>query len=222
VARSGLVQYRAQGDAVLSRLTVYTVPRSMKDVADAFRSVHAGYLKASDDVDAARGVRDETLADLADRDAALDELLEGLAIQSLGAGFGTRQQPLAKFTRFSVSRLRALAYKNEADEVIALTDKIAKAAAPGELRAAAAACAKQAKSVLAGVAALNKPQYAYATALAKRDTMLQEWTRAYARLKRSASVAWFSEPETYASVFAPPNRIAAPPTRRAKKKPPTE
>ena len=161
---------------------------------------------------------DAALARLSSDDATLDDSLETLAERSVGAGLGSRRRPLAAFTRHSVTQLRNLAYRKEADEVLAMTGKIAKAGVPKEVAAAAATCAKLAKAVLADLTALVKPQAAYDKALARRDALLPEWTRAYARLKLVAAAAWADDNATYAAVFAAPSDIQAPKTRRTTKK----
>jgi hypothetical protein len=213
-----LVQYRAQGDVVLDRLNGQPVPASMKTAVKAFGTTHARYKKASAVADQARGVRDAALARVADGDATLDEQLEPLAQKAAGAGLGSRQKPLGAFTRFSVSELRELAYKKQADEVIAMAAKLTAAKVSKDVAAAAARCAKSAKAVLAGLAAVVKPQAAYDKALKQRDALLPEWTRTYARLKKMAAAAWADDEATYATVFARAEDLQAPKAKRAKKK----
>lgn len=218
MARSGLVQYRTQGNVVLERMKGQPVPASVKPALATFSKMHAAYAKASNAVDSARAARDTAMALLSRDDAALDDSIETLAERSVGAGLGSRTQPLAAFTRHSVTRLRNLAYKSEADEVLAMTGKIAKAGVPKNVAAASAKCAKLAKTVLADLATLVKPQAAYDKALAQRDALLPEWTRAYARLKLVAAAAWADDKATYAAVFAAPSDIQAPKPRRTSKK----
>jgi hypothetical protein len=217
MARSGLVQYRAQGAVVLERLRGQSVPALLKPAVQDFEKAHTTYLKASAAADSARALRDAALGRVADGDAELDGSIETLAQEVVGAGLGTRQNPLAKFTRYSVSQLRRLPYKKEADEVVAMGGRIAKAGVPKNVAAASAKCVKLAKAVLASLAALVKPQAAYDKALRQRDALLPEWTRTYARLKKMAAAAWADDEATYATVFAPAADIQAPKARREKK-----
>ncbi len=143
--------------------------------------------------------------------------MRALAHKASGAGLGSRQSPLAGFTRYSVSALSVLAYKKEADEVIALTAKIAKASAPKDVSAAGSACSKNAKTVLDKLRAVVKPQGLYDKALGARDQILFDWTKAYSKLKKFAAAAWYDEPATYQAVFAPADAIQAPKARRNKK-----
>ena len=219
MTRPTLVKYRAQGDAVLERLKNQAVPASIKVPLKSFQQVHARYLVAAGAADAARIARDSALQQVADADMTLDDSLELLAQKASGAGLGSRQAPLSAFTRHSVSALAQLAYKKEADEVIAMAGKIAKASVPKEVSTAASACAKNARTVLDKLRALVKPQGSYDKALGARDLILPDWTRAYSKLKKFAAAAWDDEPATFQSVFAPVDAIQAPKARRSKKTP---
>ena len=213
-----LMQYQAQGDAVLERVKNQTVPVVMKGPLKAFRQVHARYLAAAGAVDAAHVARDIALRQVAEADMTLDDSLELLAQKVCGAGLGSRQAPLGAYTRYSISALTELAYKKEADEVIALTAKVAKASSPKEVNAAASVCAENARIVLGKLRALVKPEGVYDKALRARDEILPDWTRAYGRLKKFAAAAWYDEPATYQAVFAPADAIQVPKAHSGKKK----
>ena len=115
------MKYRAQGDVVLERMKNQAVPASMKGPLKSFQQVHARYLAAAAAVDDAHVARDSALQAVANADSVLDKSLELLAQKASGAGMGTRQSPLSAFTRYSISDLTDLAYKKEADAVIALS-----------------------------------------------------------------------------------------------------
>jgi len=217
MAKSMPMKYRAQGDAVLERMKNQAVPASIKAQLKLFQQVHARYLVAAEAVDEAHIARDSSLQLVAAADSTLDDSVELLAQKASGAGLGTRQAPLSAFTRHSVSVLTELAYKKEADAVIALVAKIAKAAVPKEVKTAASACAKNARAVLDQLRSLVKPQGSYDKALGARDNILPDWTKAYSRLKKFAAAAWYDEPATFQSVFAPVDAIQAPKARRNKK-----
>ncbi len=217
MARGSVVRYRIRGDVLLERLDGQPIPASMKAPVAAFRKVHGAYAKASMAVDAAQGVRDAALMRVANDDALLDESLEELAKRAAGAGLGTRARPLAGFTRFPVSKLTRLAYKKEADEVLAMARKIASSDAPKEVKSAAVSSAKLATKVLSDLTALVKPQAGLDKALRERDALLPDWTRAYARLKLVARAAWIDSPATFDAVFADAPDIQAPKARRKPK-----
>jgi hypothetical protein len=222
MAKTVPMKYRAQGDAVLERMKNQAVPASMKGPLKSFQQVHARYLAAAAAVDDAHVARDSALQAVADADSVLDDSLGLLAQKASGAGMGTRQSPLSAFTRYSVSALTELAYKKEADVVVALGAKIAKASAPKEVGNAASACVKNAKTVLDKLRAVVKPQGLYSKALSARDQLLPDWTKAYSKLKKFAAAAWYDEPATYQAVFAPVDAIQAPKARRSQKKPPPQ
>jgi len=217
MAKSMPMKYRAQGDAVLERMKNQAVPASIKAPLKSFQQVHARYLAAAGTVDQARIARDSALQLVADADSTLDDSVELLAQKASGAGLGRRQAPLSAFTRYSVSDLTQLAYKKEADAVIILAAKVAKASAPNDVKTAASACAKNARAVLERLRTLVKPQGSYDKALGARDLILPDWTKAYSRLKKFAAAAWYDEPATFQSVFAPVDAIQAPKARRSKK-----
>jgi hypothetical protein len=222
VKRRTLTEYRAQGDAILERTGNQKVPSPVKPRLAAFKKQHAAYDAACSVVDRTHAARDAALDEVARADAVLDDRLGVLGDKAVGAGLGTRQKPLAAFTRYAISELTDLPYKKEAAEVVAMGARIAKTKPPREVGAIAAACVKDAKTVQAKLAALVKPQAAYTKAIGVRDALLPSWTRALAKLEKVAAAAWVDEPATHAAVFAAPESIQAPKRRRARKaaKPP--
>jgi len=219
MARSNLTNLRTQGDVVIERLGAQPVPSSVKSYAKSFTKVHAAYGKACDAVDDAKENLEAAYLVVAEHDAVLDAGLETMAIETVGAKLGTRQKPLAKFTRYSVSDLQEMAVKKEAEAVLAMCGKVKNAGVPKSVAAASATCAKHATNVLAAIAKLSKPQAAYRKALEQRDAIVPEWTRAYARLKKSAAAAWLDDEPTFKAVFEPAGSVQAPKKRRAKKAP---
>lgn len=219
MARTTTTNQRAYGTAVLDRLAGETLPAALKAPAKDFKAEHTLVEKASKSTEAARALRDAALEAVASADTALDASVELLADALVGAGLGTRAQPFASFTRRKVSELVKLAYATEAKEVRALCTAIRRAKPAPAVSRVVAACEKNLQQVDRAIAGLAKPQAAYAKALASRDALLPAWTRAIARLKRHAAVAWEDEPATIRATFAPPEGIAAPKGKRHKPKP---
>lgn len=222
MARSNLTNLRTQGDVVIERLGGQPIPNAVKAHAKSFTKVHAAYGKACDGVDDAKGKLEAAHLIVAEHDALLDAGLDAMAIETVGAKLGTRQKPLAKFTRHSVSDLQEMAVKKEAEAVLDLCGKVTKASVPKNVAVASATCAKHATNVLAAIAKLSKPQASYRKALEQRDAIVPEWTRAYARLKKSAAAAWLDDEPTFKAVFEPAGSIQAPKKRRTKKAPAAE
>lgn len=213
------INQRSYGAAVLDRLGGETLPGALKAPAKEFRNQHVLIEKASVATEASRASRDAALEAVASADATLDASVEVLASAVAGAGLGTRSRPFASFTRHQVSELVNLAYATEAKEVRALCAAIRRAKPEPAVLRAVATCEKNVQSVERAITALAKPQAAYAKALASRDALLPAWTRALARLKRHAAVAWEDEPATIHAVFARPDAVTAPKARRKKAKP---
>lgn len=204
---------------MLDRLTGEKLPTALKAPAKEFKDQHALVEKASAATEAGRALRDAALEAVAAADTLLDASVELLANTAVGAGLGTRKQPFASFTRRKVSELVNLPYATEAKEVRALCTTIRRAKPEPVVLRAVAACEKNVQSVERAITALAKPQAAYAKALASRDALLPVWTRALARLKRHAAVAWEDEPATTHAIFAKPDGITAPKGKRKKAKP---
>ncbi len=219
MARSNLTSLRTQGDVVIERLGAQPIPTAVKPYAASFTKIHAAYGKACDGVDDAKGKLDAAHLVVAGHDALLDASLDTMAIAAVGAKLGTRQKPLAKFTRHSVSDLRVMAVKKEAEAVLTMCGKVTSSSVPKNVAAASATCAKHATNVLSAIAKVTKPQAAYRKAMDQRDAIVPEWTRAYARLKKSAAAAWLDDEPTYKAMFEPAGSIQAPKKRRAKKAP---
>ena len=219
MARSNLTNLRTQGDVVIERLGAQPMPTAVKSYAKGFVKIHAAYGKACDGAADAKEQLEAAHLVVAEHDALLDAGLEALAIEAVGAKLGTRQKPLAKFTRYSVSDLQEMAVKKEAEAVLAMCGKVKKASVPKNVAAASATCAKHATNVLAAITKLSKPQAAYRKTLQQRDEILPEWTRAYARLKKVAAAAWLDNEPTYKAMFEPAGSVHAPKKRRTKKAP---
>jgi hypothetical protein len=219
MAMSNLTNLRTQGDVVIERLGAQPIPTAVKPYAKGFAKIHAAHGKACDGVDDAKQKLEAAHFVVAEQDALLDASLEPMVIEAVGAKLGTRQKPLAKFTRYSVSNLQMMASKKKAEAVLAMCGKVKNAGVPKSVAAASATCAKHATNVLAAITKLSKPQAAYRKALQQRDAIVPAWTRAYARLKKSAAAAWLDDEPTYKAVFEPAGSVQAPKKRRAKKAP---
>ena len=212
-----ITEYRTYGDTILERLSGVAIPALLKPSLAQFKSTHGGYEQAAAQADAKRALRDAALVAVGDADDKLDKSLETLAEKATGAQLGKRLAPLAAFTRFAVNELTSLPYKKESDEVVALAARVAKGKPPKDVAAAAAACARNAKSVQAALKSLVKPQAAYAKALAARDALLPGWTKGLRTLKKLAAAAWVDDEATYKTIFAPADAVQAPKAKRPKK-----
>lgn len=219
MAAKAQMDYQVRGDVVLERLKAQPLPKTLTPYVKVFQKEHVAYDKACSVADKARAARDAALVVVGEADAVLDGSLDTLAAEMIGAKAGTRKSPFAKFSRYSVSQLKSLATKKEADEVLAMGGKIAKASLPKSVNAVSAACVKHATAVKQGLAKLVAPQAAYRKALEDRDALLPGWVRAFSRMKKVAAVAWLDDEATYRSVFAPVEGIQAPKAKRAKKAP---
>jgi hypothetical protein len=216
-SKQGVVNQRAQGEAILARLADLGTPAALKAPAKAFTQAQAELEAASKKVEAARDARDEALAAVGNADDVLDAAVLALADTMVGAGLGTRLRPLASFTTFAPSALTALAYADEVREVRAIVGKISKVKPGASVAKAAAACAKAADGVERALKAMPGPQSAYAKAIGARDALLLAWQKNLGRLKKHAALAWEDDPATLKAVFAAADVLVAPVKRRPKK-----
>ena len=216
---AAITEYRAHGNAILERLSGVDIPSALKPRVAAFKTTHGAFEAAAREAEAKRALRDNALEAVGAADDKLDTSIETLAEKATGAQIGKRLAPLAAFTKHTVHQLTSLAYKKEADEVLALAGKIAKAKPPKDVTKAAAACAKDAKGVQTALKGLVKPQAAYAKALAARDALLPDWTKALRTLKKIAAAVWVEDEATYKAIFAQLDAVQAPKAKRTKKPP---
>ncbi len=208
---------RAHGDAILERLKSERVPPAIKPVHRAFAGAQKKLADATDAAEAARAARDAALESIGAADATLDADVEKLADALVGAGLGTRKKPFAGFSSHSPSRLVALGYAHEADEVISLCKAVRRAKPTSAVANAVGACEKGAAHVKLAIKALAKPQAAYTSAIAARDELLPAWTAALARFKRHGAVAWEDDRARFKAIFAPPDAVASPRATRKKR-----
>ncbi len=212
-----LTAYRTYGDAILARLAGAKPPASLKASIKAFSDAQRAYQAASDKSEAARAVRDAALAAIGDADHALDTSVLGLADQVVGAGMGNRKSPFTGFSKHTPTDLCGLPYATEIVEVKKLIVAVLAKKPAASVKAAAAACTKNAAAVTSALGGLTKPQADYSTSLAARDATLLGWQKALTRLKKFAAAAWIDAPAQVKAIFAPPEKVQAPVHKRGKK-----
>jgi hypothetical protein len=216
MSKAAISDHRLHGKVVLDRFATQGVPAALKTYVAAFKNQHAALEAAAEKAEKARAVRDAVLAKMGEADDVLDRSVDALADALVGAGLGARRDPFTAYSKYTPARLKDLAYLTEVKEVRALCENVTKAKPPANVARAVATVRKNADALDAAVAALSGPQSAYEQAIAARDRLLPEWTRALARLQRNAAAHWFETPETYRAVFAVPALVQKPVKRRKK------
>ncbi len=208
----------AYAHAIAARLADVKTAAELKKPIAAFRAALARHDVAATAAVRAREARDAALASVAAADDVLDPSVDALATAMVGAGVTKRARAFLGYSSYGPSDLQALAYATEAKEVEKLVAALAKKKAPAAVAKAAALASKNARAVTAALAALVKPDAAYAKALVAREAAVPALVKATSKLKRQAALVWEDdEPETYASVFAPPELVQAPKSPVAKK-----
>jgi hypothetical protein len=219
-SKGNVGEVRAYGQAVLARFSDIKVPDDLKGHADTFKKAHLAYENASTKVDAAREKRDAALDAIGDADELFDPSVHALADAMVGARMGKRQNPFSGMSKHSPSALAALAYAREPEAMRELAAAIAKKSPPAEVKATVATCLKHAGAIEGGLKKLTAPQAAYTKALADRDALLPDWTKALRRLKKRAEAVWEDEAGTFKAVFAKVGAVQAPKKRRIPPGPP--
>lgn len=224
MAKVALVDHRTTGDVILDRLAELDVGPELAPHVKRFSAAHAAFTKAADKADEAKKERDRVLALIGAADVDLDATIDPLANKMIGAGLGTRRSPFGDASPHSPTKLKNLPYKMEVDAMRFLVGNVRAKKPPAEVKACLDACSRAADSSEAAIDALTAPQAAYDRARGARDLLLPEWSRAFAKLRVNAKAVWHDQPEIFASVFAPPEKVQRPVKKRAKKKgetPPT-
>jgi hypothetical protein len=205
------------GDVILERLGATTIPAAVKKHVLDFKKSHAALAGANAAAETARGARDAALAAVGDADDALDAAIGVLRDKMIGAGMGNRTNPFSGFSSLTPTELTTIGYAREVKELRALAAKVKKAKPAADVAKQLAACEKLATGVETALAKLTKPQLALAKAMAARDALLPEWTKALGKLKRNAEAAWFEDRATYKAIFAAPSPVQE--TKKAKRAP---
>lgn len=218
IIRSTIIDHRTVGPILLARFDDLGVPGALEGPLAAFEEAHEGFEAAAAEADEARAKRDEALAAIGEADAALDESIGPLCDRLVGAGLGTRTKPFGDASPHSPTALKKLPYKTEVQAVRALVEALRAKSPPADVMKALDRCAKAAKASEAALEALTAPQAAFDRALGARDALLPEWSRTFSRLQAHAKAAWHDDPATFASVFAPPERVQRPVRKRKAKK----
>lgn len=153
----------------------------------AFTREHRAYERGHNAASKARAALFAQERKVGAADAGLDDSLDVLASALAGAG-APRLQPLKGLEKRSVSQLKKLPMRKEADAVIKLSAKCANHPDP-KVKKAAAACDKAAKAVLAADKPLAGLRRAFESAAGARDAVAPRWEKAFAALKSGARSA---------------------------------
>jgi hypothetical protein len=206
------------GRTIVERFHGLTVPAELQPFVTGFEEQHTKYSDAYDESLKAETRRDQALVAVGKADSELDASLEDLAIGLVSARLGERRKPFARFSALTMSQIVVLAYAKEVEEVERIAAKIKEANPPEPVVTTVAQCLQHAANVKTALSALSVPDAEYTRKLAARDALVADWERAYAKLERRAQVVWEDEPGTLMSVFARPDSVQQPVTRRKKKK----
>ncbi len=218
MATVGLEDHVTAGDATLDRLADLDLPQGLAPHVKRFAAAHGAFKKAAEKADEAKKKRDQALAAIGAADADLDETIDPLANSMIGAGLGTRRAPFGDASPHSPTELKKLPYTKEVAATRDLVDKVSAKKPPAGVKACLNASSAAADASEAALNALTAPQAAYSRALGARDALLPEWSRSFAKLRVNAKAAWHDEPEIFASVFAPPEKVQRPVKKKAKKR----
>lgn len=209
---------RAHGAAILARLAKLSAPAPLKPLVKGFAAEHAAYDKAHAHAEETKTARDAALAAVSAADDALDAGLGDVADKLVGAGLAKRSRPFAGLSPYSPTRMAELGYASEVKAYRSFASAVRKnGKLPKGVASALAACDTAARNVASSLARYEPLAADYVRAIGARDARLPSWTKALARLRRSAAAVWFDEPATYRAVFAAPDRVVAP-VRRGKAK----
>ena len=214
MSQTSITDHKAQGAVIIDRFEDITVPALLRPLLATYKTEHRAYTKAAGKVDVAEKARDKALEELAKADVFLDSDVEDLASSMAGAQLGPRANPFKKFSPYSPSKLKALAYAIEVSAVRDLVAAVLAASPPAAVVTVTAKVLKRAGQVEDRLQAITAPQAAYDKALSARDALLPGLTRALAKLKAQAKATWMDEPGTFAAMFAPPERVQLPRARR--------
>jgi len=224
MARQTYTQHRLAGASVFERLkaTGGPVPSLLKKPLATFKKAHAALDAVSKQVELARVKRDEALVAIGAADTALDGNVRKLADALVGAGIGTRIRPFATLSPLTPSAMTELAYAKEVNAVRSLLAKIERKKNFARSSSLLQSCSRSADAVEKALNALTRPQAHYQKALAERDALLVDWTKAFNQLKKYAAVAWDDDGATVKVLFAAPQAIQAPKKKQARKAKPVK
>ena len=238
MAKDSIIGHQEYGSAIVERFGDRTlkVPAMVKAPLAAFKKAHEGYVAKCQAAETARERRDQAALAIGAADDLLDDSVLAAANDLVAAKLGSRQNPFAPFGAKAPATLVELRDADEAQAVATLAGKIEatltqtqKTASKDPVVAAgrkalAGRCKQlraQAAAVQKALAGLERPQAAYAKALAARDKLLPGWQKALTRLRKFAGAAWEAEPEVYTALFAPPVPVTTAATTKKPRPPRT-
>lgn len=210
MANTGFMNKKVYGSAVVERLARSQHASALKKELREFKQRHDGLLLAGEKVDDAEAKRDDALERIGKADDGLDDSLLSLADSLVGAKLGLRRNPFADYSPHPPAAMTALAYAAEVKAAQELAKKVRKARPPADVSASLKGVESAAAEVAAALGELTAPQSSYEEALRARDELLLGWTKAMARLKRAAAVAYDEDRAGYRAAFAPASRVQVP------------
>ena len=174
------------GKMVLARAVSLDI-KLVKKPFDGMRSAHGAYDKAHSAARLAAERLAKAEAQLGELDVTQDVSVDVFAVAHTTAG-AVRTKPLAEYKAGSVSEIKAMPTKKQAQLLIKVATK-AKAHEHASVKRAAASMEKAAKAVLAGNQRVEGLIEKRNEAIAARDALSPRWEKAFATLKRAVRAA---------------------------------
>lgn len=220
--KKALNAYVVWGDAIVRRLDALKKPGDVLVTwREKLRAVQDQLRAGNDFADQAWAARHAVITEVADDEAKLEAALESLADALPGEGIGTRANPFAGISEYTVARLHELGHLHLADEATSIADKVrTKVAKKGKARAAIGEIDTYVKAVRAAQAKVGTVEDAFHEAVRSRDAVLIAWHGVVAKLRRRVDVHFEDDAKSAKAIFAPPasgDLHEAPPNAKAAK-----
>jgi hypothetical protein len=207
---------QAMGTAVIDRFADVPVTGDVATSLEEFKVAHQALVQAGDASNQACRVRDEALEAVGSADALLDEQVLGLAKKLVGADLGSLRNPFAQYIGKAPGEVVKMAYKSEVAAVRDLAARLALKGPPEEITRQIGACLQQAAKVEEAVASLGAPQSDYDCKRALRDEAAAAWSKAFAKLRLRAQLAFENNSARLKALFEAPGAVERPVKRRKK------
>jgi hypothetical protein len=211
-----VAQKRVMGSIVLERVAGEKVPGSLAAALKTFTAAHNALKTATTALDAAHGQRTLAEDQVIAADKQLTAAINVLANVAPPAGIGTRLRPFAGFSKQPPNKLVKLAYAKKVAAARAIVKKLQPKKLPASVAAAVKALGVAANAVATALGAISKPGAALKKAHESLGPIVSAWTTSYARFKTLAAAAWIDEPETFKAVFAKPEKVQTPKSKKTK------
>jgi hypothetical protein len=217
-----VIDQRVMGTAVIGRFAQVTVTGELAQSLDDFKVVHRLLEDSASSAEQACRMRDAALDEVGEADALLDHSVISLAAKMAGAELGPRNNPFAKFASVSPSQLVGLAYLNEIAAVRDLAARVTIASPPEDVSRKIGECLQRAAEVEHALAGISGPQAEFDRRRGERDAAAEAWSKAFAKLRLRAQLAFENDENTFKALFAAPEKVQRPANRRGKNGAPEE